>query len=293
MEINLLGFIILLINNNRNEKSLKYFVIQSLGSVILIRSALLSENFNINYLNLLLNISLFLKLGAAPLHYWLPVIVEDLSKFQLTFLLTWQKIAPLYLLFSLPLHISTYIFIVSSLVIGAIRSLNELRFFTLITYSSIRHTGWILLSMLTNEIVSILYIIVYTLLIRRILISLRNKNNQTIWFLKNPNSFIILLNLLSLGGLPPFTGFIIKWILVTEIYFLTNILINMLLITTSIILIYFYLRITINRFLKNSLILKFTKLTKINNLTSFSLINLTGIYLLFVYIISIKCTSSF
>jgi len=47
MEINLLGFIILLINNNSNESALKYFIIQSLSSVILIRSSLLIENFSV------------------------------------------------------------------------------------------------------------------------------------------------------------------------------------------------------------------------------------------------------
>lgn len=281
MEINLLGFIILLINNRSNESSLKYFVIQSLGSVILISTALLTENFYYKNFQLLIAISIFLKLGSAPLHYWLPVIVETLTKYQLTFLLTWQKIAPLYLLFALPLQSVTYIFIISRLFIGAVNSINELRLFTLITYSSINHTGWILLSAITNELIRIIYIIVYTALITRILVPLNNKNNQSIWNLKNSKNFLLFFSLLSLGGLPPFTGFAIKWILIAEIYTLTNIIVIIITILTSIILLYFYIRITINCFFKNELTLKFLKKTKPGNLFIFSIINLPGIYLLF------------
>jgi NADH:ubiquinone oxidoreductase subunit 2 (subunit N) len=88
MEINLLGFIILLVNNNNNESALKYFLIQSLRSVILISSALLLENFSFVKLQLIISLSLFLKLGTAPLHFWLPAIVENLTNYQLIFLLT-------------------------------------------------------------------------------------------------------------------------------------------------------------------------------------------------------------
>ena len=286
MEINLLGFIILLINNS-NESSLKYFVVQSLRSVILISSALLTENFTFKKLELLIILALFFKLGTAPLHFWLPIIVENITNYQLIFLLTWQKIAPLYLIFSLPNQDISILFIISSLIIGAFRSLNELRIFTLITFSSINHTGWILISMLRNELISILYIIVYTFLILSILLPINDKNRQTIWSLKNSNKYIIFINLLSLAGLPPFTGFLIKWILLSEIYLLTNSIVNLTLILTSIILLYFYLRITINRFFKNALyILSFNK-NKQENTITFRIVNLTRLYIILICVISI------
>tara|TARA_B110000196_G_C21134700_1_gene660393 strand:- start:1834 stop:2100 length:267 start_codon:yes stop_codon:yes gene_type:complete len=88
MEINLLGFIILLINNHSNERALKYFIIQSLSSVILIRAAMVTENFTAIKLHRVINLAIFLKLGAAPFHFWLPIIVEFIRKYQLLFLLT-------------------------------------------------------------------------------------------------------------------------------------------------------------------------------------------------------------
>lgn len=293
MEINLLGFIILLINNNRNESSLKYFIIQSLRSVILISSALLIENFSANKIQILVRIAIFLKLGTAPLHFWLPVIVENIRNYQLMFLLTWQKLAPLYLIFSLPLQPITIIFIISRLVIGAVNSINELRIFTLITYSSINHTGWILLSMLCNELTSILYIFLYTILIIAILTPINSKNNQICWLLKNSNKYIIFLNLLSLGGLPPFTGFIIKWILISEIYFMLNNFINIIIILTSIILLYFYLRIRTNSFFKNELYLLHLNKNKQENVLIFRIINIIRFYIILIYVFSIKVHSAF
>ena len=287
MEINLLGFIILLVNNTNNESSLKYFLIQSLRSVILIRSALLTENFSSKKLQLLITLALFLKLGTAPLHFWLPAIIENLTNYQLLFLLTWQKIAPLYLLFTLPFQKITVIFIISRLIIGAVGSINELRLYSLLTYSSINHTGWVLLTMLSNEIVSIIYLIVYTIMVTVILLPINNKTNQSIWLLKNSNKYFIFLNLLSLAGLPPFAGFLIKWILLSEIFSYLNLIINIVIVLTRIILLYFYLRITINRFFKNELyLINFLKV-KQENITALRLLNLTIIFILIIYVSSI------
>jgi len=282
MEINLLGFIILLVSNNRNESTLKYFVIQSLGSVLLIRRALLLENFTTKNIILILNIALLLKLGAAPLHFWLPIIVEQINKWQCLFLLTWQKLAPFILLFSLPKSKVIILFIIIRLLIGAIGSLNELRLFTLLTYSSINHTGWILLALITNELTRIIYIIIYTLILTTIFFSINKKNTQTNWFMQNKIKFIILINLLSLGGLPPFTGFFIKWLLLSEIYIYINLIINFIIILTSIILLYFYLRITINRFLNNKLLINYFRTNESNSVMLFRLINLPLFYIILI-----------
>ena len=287
MEVNLLGFIILLVNNNNNERSLKYFLIQSLRSVILIRSALLTENFSSKNLQLLIILALLLKLGTAPLHFWLPIITENLTNYQLIFLLTWQKLAPLYLVFTLPFQNITVFFIIRRLLVGALGSLNELRIYSLLTYSSINHTGWILLTMLSNEIITVLYLIFYTIMVTVVLLPINSKSSQSIWLIKNSNKYLIFMNLLSLAGLPPFAGFIIKWILLSQIFTYLNVVINMVMILTSIILLYFYLRISMNRFFKNSTyLLNFIKV-KNENIYAFRLLNLVTIFILLIYVSSI------
>jgi NADH:ubiquinone oxidoreductase subunit 2 (subunit N) len=287
MEVNLLGFIILLVNNNNNERSLKYFLIQSLRSVILIRSALLTENFSSKNLQLLIILALLLKLGTAPLHFWLPIITENLTNYQLIFLLTWQKLAPLYLIFTLPFQNITVFFAIRRLLVGALGSLNELRIYSLLTYSSINHTGWILLTMLSNEIITVLYLVFYTIMVSIVLLPINSKSSQSTWLIKNSNKYLIFINLLSLAGLPPFAGFIIKWILLSQIFMYLNIIINMVMILTSIILLYFYLRISMNRFFKNSTyLLNFIKV-KNENIYAFRLLNITTIFILLIYVSSI------
>ena len=287
MEINLLGFIILILNKNRNESALKYFVVQSLGSVVLISRALTTENFSFKSLQLLLSLAIFLKLGIAPLHYWVILIVESFNKLQVIILLTWQKLAPLYLLFSLPTNKINYRFIVISLVIGAFCSINELRIYILITYSSINHAGWLLLTALSNELIRLLYIIIYTIIITTVIAPLRNKQTQSLWLLNSQIKYIVFMNLLSLAGLPPFSGFIIKWILLSEIYFLTNIVVNMTLILTRIVLLYFYLRLRLNRFLRNKLNIHRFKPLKNSNIILIRVLNIPLICLVIRFVSSI------
>ena len=280
MEINLLGFIILLLNKNRNEPALKYFVVQSLGSVILISRSAITENFSLKSLQLLLSLAIFLKLGIAPLHYWLILMVESFDKLQIILILTWQKLAPLYLLFSLPSNKLTYTFIVTSLIVGACCSINELRIYLLITYSSINHAGWLLLTALSNELIRLMYITVYTIIIVTVILPLSKKQSQSLWLLNNNIKYIVFLNLLSLAGLPPFSGFILKWILLSEIYFFTNLIINMTLVITRIILLYFYLRLRLNRFLRNKLNLHRFKPAKYSHIVLFSILNVPLICLI-------------
>lgn len=287
MEVNLLGFIILLTFNNFNERSLKYFVVQSLGSVIFIRRSLLIEVTKNWFVLLLLVISLTLKLGAAPFHIWIPIIAENINKYQLLFLLTWQKLAPFFLLFSVIQKKRIVVFAVCSLIIGAVGSINELRTFTLLIYSSINHTGWILIILVTNELITIIYILIYTLLISNVIYYLNSKNRVILWLTNNKNRKILFFNILSLRGLPPFSGFIIKWILITELYKILNISINFLRILTSIILLYFYLRLTVKRFLKSYTNLLLPKIRQNKFINIISILNLTRLCIFMLYIFSI------
>ncbi|KAG7168731.1 Cytochrome c oxidase subunit 1-like 14, partial [Homarus americanus] len=74
LELNLLSFIPLIITKNNqysSESALKYFLIQALGSAIIIFSAsiiLISPSVA----PLCLALALLLKLGAAPFHFWFP-----------------------------------------------------------------------------------------------------------------------------------------------------------------------------------------------------------------------------
>ena len=65
MEINLMGFLVFILNKYNNENTFKYFITQSLGSVLLIRSSLFLEN------NFYLFTRISLLKSIIPLNYFL------------------------------------------------------------------------------------------------------------------------------------------------------------------------------------------------------------------------------
>lgn len=143
-------------------------------------------------------------------------------------------------------------------------------------------------SIIIRETLWFFYIFLYSLLIRIICFLFYILNiyfiNQL--FINNINFFIkinLLINFLSLGGLPPFIGFFPKWIIINflinnNIYILTFIF-----IIISLIILFFYIRISYSAFMFNYLKIKWFKILIKNNyfllINFFSFISLIGIIL--------------
>ena len=200
---------------------------------------------------------MILKRGAAPFHFWFPRVIEGLRWNRSIILMTWQKIAPLIIL-SYCLRNSLLIFsIFCGVVFGRLGGLNQTSLRKLIAFSSINHLGWILAGIINNENLWLTYFSFYVFLSIRIILIFNNFKlfniNQT-FKMFNSNQFIkisIFVTLLSLGGLPPFLGFIPKWLII-EILVSRNLLfiLNFILFLTLITL-YFYLRLAYSALLLN------------------------------------------
>nr|QZJ46441.1 NADH dehydrogenase subunit 2 [Bombyx mandarina] len=286
LEINLLSFIPL-ISNSKNllsvETSLKYFLMQSLASInflfmILIKFSLL-KNFDMNnIISIMMNSSLLMKMGSAPFHFWFPNIVEGLSWMNNFMLMTWQKISPMILL-SYYFNKNFLIFmIIMNLIIGSLGGLNQTSLRKLLAFSSINNLGWMIFSIMISENLWLFYFLIYSMMIFMMisLFFLMNMYFMNQLFINNMNFFIklnLLINFLSLGGLPPFMGFMPKWIiinflLINKFYFLTFIF-----MMTSLIIIYYYIRIIYSSFMFNYFKMKWMNLLMKNNM---SLINLSS-----------------
>jgi NADH-ubiquinone oxidoreductase chain 2 len=61
--------------------------------------------------------------------------------------------------------------------------------------------------------------------------------------------FILFMTLLSLGGLPPFIGFLPKWIVIQTLIMNNLRFITTLIVAISLVTLYYYLRICYSRFL--------------------------------------------
>lgn len=235
---------------------------QALASSILLFAVILLilNPLTLNRINTIIIIifsSLLIKRGSAPFHFWFPNVIEGLSWSNAFILIVWQKIAPLILISYIILKPLIIITVVISTITGAIGGLNQTSLRKLIAYSSINHLGWILASIYSNNLLWIIYFLFYTFLNFSIIFIFNSFkisyiNQLFSLFFNNKNfKFILLFNLLSLGGLPPFLGFFPK-LLVIQLLTINNQLILLLFITLiALITLYFYIRLCYRSFILN------------------------------------------
>nr|YP_009667315.1 NADH dehydrogenase subunit 2 [Oxya japonica]ASC44529.1 NADH dehydrogenase subunit 2 [Oxya japonica] len=259
LEINLLSFIPMLTNNKNmmiNESSIKYFIIQAIASTMLLFSIILIQ---LKYMSwekeiipsMLISSSLLLKIGAAPFHFWFPEVMGASEWLNCFMLMTWQKIAPMMIL-SYCIQLTNFIFIIviSSIIIGAMGGLNQTSLRHLLAYSSISHLGWMISAMISSENVWEIYFIIYSLM-SLILVFMFNQTklfflNQiyTASNMKTEIKFMMFLSLLSIGGLPPFIGFLPKWMVMQSLMEMNMTSLMLIMVMLTMITLYYYLRIS-------------------------------------------------
>nr|YP_009271128.1 NADH dehydrogenase subunit 2 [Sitophilus zeamais]ANW06507.1 NADH dehydrogenase subunit 2 [Sitophilus zeamais]AOS50524.1 NADH dehydrogenase subunit 2 [Sitophilus zeamais]QJA14873.1 NADH dehydrogenase subunit 2 [Sitophilus zeamais]QKE47552.1 NADH dehydrogenase subunit 2 [Sitophilus zeamais] len=279
LEINLLTIIPLFMgksNKYPSESMMKYFFIQALASTMILYSILMSFNLNsslISKLSMMLNSALLMKMGAAPFHFWFPEIIEGLTWNNALIVLTWQKLAPMIML-SYSMMNSTFICfsIILSSIISGIQGLNQISVRKIMAYSSINHNSWMISNLLISTDMWVFYFVIYSLISINLIYTFKLfKINmiQQLMNILNYNKLIkisMLLNFLSLGGLPPFIGFLPKWL---TIYFMVEnnlFFLTIILIMCTLIALYFYLRLILSTMsfkIKENLIISLKKMNMI------------------------------
>nr|AQP29097.1 NADH dehydrogenase subunit 2 [Labiotermes sp. BRA008] len=301
LEINLMSFIPLMSNvkNMYNtEASLKYFIVQVLASATLLFMVMMKTlteglfTFEMSpYTPMVICTPLLLKSGAAPLHWWFPGVMEGLSWENCALLMTVQKAAPLMLMsYLIEINAFTLSIILLSTIVGSIGGLNQTSMRKILTYSSINHTGWMLTALTTSENLWLMYFMIYSTLALTVVSAIKLSGasfiNQTMMTNKETTltKFMMFTSLLSLGGLPPFLGFLPKWIVIQAM--ITNNMASLatIMVVTSLITLYYYLKISYSSFvilnMEPSWNLKFhknkpTKNTSALILSSISLMGMT------------------
>nr|YP_009755806.1 NADH dehydrogenase subunit 2 [Bactrocera ruiliensis]YP_010037300.1 NADH dehydrogenase subunit 2 [Bactrocera thailandica]QIQ23084.1 NADH dehydrogenase subunit 2 [Bactrocera ruiliensis]QQW48076.1 NADH dehydrogenase subunit 2 [Bactrocera thailandica]WCB99100.1 NADH dehydrogenase subunit 2 [Bactrocera thailandica] len=305
LEINLLSFIPLMNSNNltSTEASLKYFLTQAMASAVLLFAIMMMylNNYpiiqdNSSYSNLMIISSLLLKSGAAPFHFWFPNVMEGLSWMNALTLMTWQKIAPLMLISYTTLNNFIFLAIIASTITGSLGGLNQTSLRKLMAFSSINHLGWMLAAMQANESMWCIYFSFYTFLSFSLTFMFNNFKmfhiNQLFnsFFNSKILKFILFLNLLSLGGLPPFIGFLPKWLVIQLLVLKSQYVLMTIMTVMTLITLFFYLRLCFAAFMLNYYENNWTIDMTINNISfklmlilsfisTFSLILISMIYL--------------
>nr|YP_009441591.1 NADH dehydrogenase subunit 2 [Hylastes brunneus]AOY40137.1 NADH dehydrogenase subunit 2 [Hylastes brunneus] len=262
LEMNLLSILPLmktLKNKISTESMIKYFITQAIASNILLFSVIMftaSTNFsNFNYISTLISLSLtsslFLKMGAAPFHFWLPEVVSGMPWHMVLILLTWQKLAPMILLAnSMNNLMFLYSVIIFSSLIGSLLGINQTCIRKIMVYSSINHMGWMISTLLISYNTWLIYFIIYFIINLNIMV-LFNKFNLfyltqlfSIFTFNKKMKLLFMMNFFSLGGLPPFLGFLPKWITINQLINSTSYFMTIMLIFLSLISLFFYLRLS-------------------------------------------------
>nr|WGO57977.1 NADH dehydrogenase subunit 2 [Pseudophoraspis clavellata] len=266
LEINLLSFIPLMTNNDNmlmTEAALKYFLIQALASssllFVIISKSMVESMFmilNMPLSSIMISTPLLMKSGAAPMHWWFPSVMEGLSWVNCFILMTLQKMAPLMLMsYTINSNIFLTTIILISVMVGSIGGFNQTSIRKILTYSSINHMGWMLMAMIMGENMWLLYFMIYSLLtlaIITIISPLHVSFINQIFLIKENNKimkFLLFSSLLSLGGLPPFLGFMPKWMIIQFMIINSSSTMVTIMIILSLITLYYYLRISYSAFI--------------------------------------------
>nr|ADU54833.1 NADH dehydrogenase subunit 2 [Dosidicus gigas] len=266
LEINLMGFLPLMNIKGKTleaEASMKYFIIQSMSSSILIISSVLMYNNTLSWysmftdstFSLMIILSLVLKLGGAPLHFWMPSIAKQMSWSILFMMLTWQKLAPLLMLSLVNSNLMVVMLIsMASTIVGSVMALNQTNIQLIMTYSSISHLGWMLSMITINSSLTMMYFFNYISISMPLMNMLSMTLGNHLFMLTQQtkmNNMIPISLILSLGGLPPLLGFMSKLIILISLIEMKLMMLAMFMFVGTLISLYFYLNMSLMLMIKS------------------------------------------
>nr|AWV84342.1 NADH dehydrogenase subunit 2 [Chonosia crassipennis] len=288
VEINLISFLPVMMDSSSiysSESMIKYFIVQSMGSSLLFLSIIMGMYYNM-FFNYSIAFGLMIKIGCPPFHMWFPSVMEGLLWMNCFILSTVQKFTPMVLISYLESNI-LLLFVVLACVWGSIGGLMYSSMRKIISYSSIYNLGWIIAGINSMSYTWFIYFLIYSLTLFMVcyMFNLYNINylNQFFVIYNNFYNWLIMMVLfVSMGGLPPFIGFIPKMIMV---YCLVNeefYVICVILLLSALLVLFFYLRVVFTGLMINSLSLKFLMKSDMFLTYFFGILTFFGMFIFFM-----------
>nr|WNV62771.1 NADH dehydrogenase subunit 2 [Hipposideros pratti] len=263
-EMNMLAVIPMLMkrfNPRAMEASTKYFLTQATASMLLMLAIIINLLHSgqwtvMSMLNpiasTIMTLALAMKLGLSPFHFWVPEVTQGIPLSSGLILLTWQKLAPLSVLYQISPSINLDILLtisMLSIMIGGWGGLNQTQLRKILAYSSIAHMGWMTAILAYNPTMMLLNLVLYILMTTTtFMLFMYNSSTTTLSLSHSWNktpliTTSILTMMLSLGGLPPLTGFLPKWMIIQELTKNDSIILPTLMAITALLNLYFYMRL--------------------------------------------------
>nr|AAL72028.1 NADH dehydrogenase subunit 2 [Anolis punctatus] len=244
------------------EAAMKYFLTQAAASAMILFSsttnAWTTGTWDITQMttplsNTILTIALAMKLGLVPLHFWLPEVLQGSTLLTAMIVTTWQKLAPMALIYMTINNLSPIILFSMALLssmVGGWSGMNQTQTRKIMAYSSIAHLGWMMVvaSIATNILTMtlLIYLMMTTTMFSSLILSKSKTIQDTMitWTASPTLTIAMMMTLLSLGGLPPLTGFLPKWLILEELSTQNLIPLTTMMALSSLLSLFFYLRLT-------------------------------------------------
>nr|QGW13059.1 NADH dehydrogenase subunit 2 [Equus caballus] len=264
-EMNLLAIIPILMkkyNPRAMEASTKYFLTQATASMLLMMAIIInlmhSGQWTITKVfnptaSIIMTLALAMKLGLTPFHFWVPEVTQGISLTSGLILLTWQKLAPMSILYQISPSINLNILLtmaVLSILVGGWGGLNQTQLRKIMAYSSIAHMGWMAAILVYNPTLTMLNMLIYIMMtLTMFMLFIHSSSTTTLslshtWNKMPLTTTLILITLLSMGGLPPLSGFMPKWMIIQELTKNSSIILPTLMAIMALLNLYFYMRLT-------------------------------------------------
>nr|WBR66386.1 NADH dehydrogenase subunit 2 [Microphysogobio liaohensis] len=238
LEINTLAIVPLMAQHHHPravEATTKYFLTQATAAAMILfastTNAWIMGEWDMNNMSspiasTMVITALALKIGLAPMHFWMPEVLQGLDLLTGLILSTWQKLAPLALIIQTSQTIDplllTSLGLMSTLV-GGWGGLNQTQLRKILAYSSIAHMGWMIIVLQYAPQLTLLALGTYIFMTSAAFLTLKMSSATKIntlamtWSNGPILTATTALVLLSLGGLPPLTGFMPKWLILQEL----------------------------------------------------------------------------
>nr|UIK22311.1 NADH dehydrogenase subunit 2 [Eublepharis macularius] len=265
LEINTMAIIPIITKKHHpraTEAATKYFLTQTAASTLILLSSTLNAwttgQWTITELHhplamMMLTLAVAMKLGLAPTHFWLPEVMQGTTIKTALLLTTWQKIAPLTFIYLTSNHLSTKMLFtlgLLSVMLGGITGLNQTQTRKIMAYSSIAHMGWLTMILTLNLNLMTFTLMLYITMTTSSFMILLMSESKTMtdlglaWTTSPTSMLLLMLSLLSLGGLPPLSGFMPKLLILKEMTMLNMIAMSTILALSALPSLFFYLRLS-------------------------------------------------
>ncbi len=224
----------------------------------------------------LLTIGLLFKMAIVPFHFWSPDVYEGSPALSTATMSTLAKVAAIAAFFKLllsmtnqlPGHYMTIItiVIVLSMTVGNLMALKQDNVKRMLAFSGISHAGFMLMVLYNPSVTAgtlFYYASAYSLTgiaaFAVVLFVCRNKGNEDIYNFNGLGkshpvmAAVLTCSLLSMAGIPIFSGFFAKLFLFTEVLKTGHLIIVIIAVVNSIISVGYYFKLILAMYTKDDI----------------------------------------